>query len=240
MQPRPFLYLNHAVSIGKRPGAPPKRRERHQKLHRYGPHGGAVPANSPAFRAADPRTIDGRSALEVMTGAGAATGEHAVDAVVLAVDARGLRRPVGASPPLGGRERRRRITRLRSAPPFLVSRLWLDRPLNTDRPAFLGAGGLGPLDNVGVLDRYEDEARAWARRSGGRVVELHACALPTSPTRGRWATAGTADATNPSGDGERHGGRRGPRTPRGLPAVPFRRVRRPPYGDDAGPLPRPT
>ncbi|MDN3267122.1 FAD-dependent oxidoreductase [Streptomyces sp. MA15] len=114
----------------------------------------------------------------VMTRAGAATGEHAVDAVVLAADTRGLQRIVETSPALGGREWRRRITCLRSAPPFLVSRLWLDRPLNTDRPAFLGTGGFGPLDNISVLDRYEDEARAWARRSGGCVVELHAYALP--------------------------------------------------------------
>jgi isorenieratene synthase len=114
----------------------------------------------------------------VTTEDGAAAGRFAADAVVLAADTRGLQRIVGTSPTLGGPEWRRRIARLRSAPPFLVSRLWLDRPLDAHRPAFLGTGGFGPLDNISVLDRYEDEARAWARRSGGGVVELHAYALP--------------------------------------------------------------
>ncbi|MGY0070480.1 FAD-dependent oxidoreductase [Streptomyces sp. QTS137] len=113
----------------------------------------------------------------VMADDGTTAAEHAADAVVLAADTKGLQRVVSTSPTLGGRDWRRRIARLRSAPSFLVSRLWLDRPLNADRPAFLGTGGFGPLDNISVLDRYEDEARAWARRTGGCVVELHAYAL---------------------------------------------------------------
>ncbi|PRC52072.1 isorenieratene synthase, partial [Mycobacterium sp. ITM-2017-0098] len=52
--------------------------------------------------------------------------------------------------------------------------LWLDRPVRDDRPAFLGTGGLPPLDNISVLNRYEHEATAWAERTGGSVVELHA------------------------------------------------------------------
>ncbi len=73
---------------------------------------------------------------------------------------------------------RERIARLRNAPPFLVSRLWLDRPVAPDRPGFLGTSGYGTLDNVSVLERYEDEAARWAARTGGSVVELHAYALP--------------------------------------------------------------
>jgi len=46
-----------------------------------------------------------------------------------------------------------------------------------DRPAFLGTGGLDPLDNVSVLDRYERQAIDWSRRHGGSVVELHSYAV---------------------------------------------------------------
>ncbi|MFF9867505.1 FAD-dependent oxidoreductase [Streptomyces sp. NPDC013953] len=98
------------------------------------------------------------------------------DAVVLALDTAGLRRLVAASPRLGDRDWRTRIRRLRTAPPFLVSRYWLDRPVGRTRPGFLATSGYGGLDNVSVLDRWEGEAARWAARTGGGVVELHAYA----------------------------------------------------------------
>jgi isorenieratene synthase len=97
----------------------------------------------------------------------------AADAVVLATDVGGLRRIVAASPGLGDEDWRRRVADLRNAPPFVVLRLWLDRPVRSDRAAFLGTGGRPPLDNVSVLERYEREAAQWAARTGGSVVELH-------------------------------------------------------------------
>ncbi|HEX2300851.1 MAG TPA: FAD-dependent oxidoreductase, partial [Pseudonocardiaceae bacterium] len=96
-----------------------------------------------------------------------------VDAVVLAADVPGLQTLLAASPSLGEPGWRRQVGRLRTAPPFLVSRLWLDRPVRRDRPGFLGTSGFGSLDNVSVLERFEGEAARWARRSGGSVVELH-------------------------------------------------------------------
>ena len=44
-----------------------------------------------------------------------------------------------------------RVAALRNAPPFAVWRLWLDRLVASDRPAFLGTSGFGPLDNISVL-----------------------------------------------------------------------------------------
>nr|WP_242677291.1 FAD-dependent oxidoreductase [Streptomonospora litoralis] len=108
--------------------------------------------------------------------AGAPAAEF--DAVVLAADVPGLRglterweAPADAAWLAG-------LGRLPSAPPFLVSRLWLDRPVDASRPGFLGTAGYPTLDNVSVLERFEDEAAGWARRTGGSVVELHAYALP--------------------------------------------------------------
>ncbi|MEU6476696.1 FAD-dependent oxidoreductase [Streptomyces sp. NPDC047017] len=100
------------------------------------------------------------------------------DGVVLALDAAGLRSLVARSDRLGDAPWRAGIARLRTAPPFLVTRLWLDRPVAADRPGFLGTGGFGALDNISVLDRWEDEAARWAARTGGSVVELHAYAVP--------------------------------------------------------------
>jgi len=98
------------------------------------------------------------------------------DGVVLAGDVPGLQRVVDGSPGLGTPQWRADVAALRAAPPFVVRRLWLDRPVDPGRPAFLGTGGLPPLDNISVLERYEGEARRWARRTHGSVVELHAYA----------------------------------------------------------------
>jgi isorenieratene synthase len=107
------------------------------------------------------------------------------DAVVLATDVAGLQRLLAASSRVGRACWRARIMRLRTAPLFLVSRLWLDRPVHPDRPGFLGTSGFGPLDNVSVLERFEGEAARWARRTGGSVVELHAYALTSDAQQGK-------------------------------------------------------
>ena len=98
------------------------------------------------------------------------------DAVVLALDVKGLRRVLEASPGLGNEQWRKQIGQLRTAPPFVVDRLWLDRTVNGSRPAFLGTSGHPPLDNISVPERYEREAASWARLHGGSVIELHSYA----------------------------------------------------------------
>ncbi|MFE9680435.1 FAD-dependent oxidoreductase [Streptomyces sp. NPDC006285] len=116
-----------------------------------------------------------------LVAAGAREERH--DTAVLALDAAGLGALAVRSPRLGDTGWRERTARLRGAPPFLVSRLWLDRPVAADRPGFLGTSGYGSLDNVSVLERWEGEAARWARRTGGSVVELHAYALPDGAIR---------------------------------------------------------
>ncbi len=105
-------------------------------------------------------------------------GEELVaDAVVLAVDPGALPGLVDASEGLPGGSWRARVTGLATAPPFAVWRLWLDRAVRPDRSGFLATGGRGILDNVSVLERFDDEAARWAAATGGSVVELHAYAL---------------------------------------------------------------
>ncbi|MGV0049546.1 FAD-dependent oxidoreductase [Mycobacterium colombiense] len=104
------------------------------------------------------------------------------DAVVVATDVAALQRIVAASGELGTDDWRAQIARLRTAPPFAVHRLWLDRPVASHRPAFLGTAGHEPLDNISVLERYEREARDWAATHRGSVVELHSYALDSVPS----------------------------------------------------------
>ena len=98
------------------------------------------------------------------------------DGVVLATDVSGLRNIVAGSPELGDDDWRAQVLGLYTAPPFTVVRLWLDRPVDPSRPAFLGVGGHPPLDNVSVVNAYERHAARWASDTGGSVVELHAYA----------------------------------------------------------------
>ncbi|SEP62173.1 FAD-dependent oxidoreductase [Microlunatus flavus] len=74
---------------------------------------------------------------------------------------------------------RDRVAAQRLAPPFAVWRLWLDRTADASRPPFLGTSGFGPVDNVSLVERFEEGARAWTAEHGGSVVELHAYALPS-------------------------------------------------------------
>ncbi len=109
---------------------------------------------------------------------------EAFDGVVLACDVTGLRGIVANSPDIGTAVWRSAIAGLRTAPPFLVRRLWLDRPVDAERSPFLGTGSIPPLDNISLLHRYDGEAKRWAGRTGGSVIELHAYAVTTEDPDG--------------------------------------------------------
>ncbi|MBB3326990.1 FAD-dependent oxidoreductase [Microlunatus antarcticus] len=105
-------------------------------------------------------------------------GTLTADTVVLATDLRTTRSLVettrGSLDDPGWRSR---IAETRDAPPFAVWRLWLDRKVAADRPAFLGTSGYGPMDNITVLERFEAGARRWSDAHDASVVEVHAYAL---------------------------------------------------------------
>ncbi|OYN76339.1 FAD-dependent oxidoreductase [Mycolicibacterium sphagni] len=103
------------------------------------------------------------------------------DGVVLATDVAALQQIVAASPGLGDDRWRGQVDQLRTAPPFAVLRLWLNRPVGTDRPAFLGTGGLAPIDNISVVSRYELQAADWARAHHGSVLEVHSYSVADQP-----------------------------------------------------------
>jgi isorenieratene synthase len=103
------------------------------------------------------------------------------DAVVLALDPRALRAVVAASPHFTSSEPGRawadQVAAVQSAPRFAVWRLWLSGRVAAGRAPFIGTSGYGPLDNVSVLELFEDHARRWSETHGGSVVELHAYAI---------------------------------------------------------------
>jgi carotenoid phi-ring synthase / carotenoid chi-ring synthase len=104
--------------------------------------------------------------------------------LVLATDREPLQRLVDGAVWLGDATWRGAVAGQRIAPSFAVWRQWLDRPAAQGSPLFLGTSGYGPLDNVTFVDQMEDGASAWAARTGGCVVELHAYAVPDGTDAG--------------------------------------------------------
>lgn len=112
-------------------------------------------------------------------------GHELCDALVLAVTVPALKALLEASPSLSASAGdataldawRAQVRSLDLTLPFAVWRLWLDRPLRADRAPFAGTTGIGILDNISIYEKLEGESAAWARRTGGTIVELHAYAV---------------------------------------------------------------
>jgi len=75
---------------------------------------------------------------------------------------------------------RHNIAQMEQAPAFVVWRMWMDGDAAAHRPAFAGTAGLGIIDNISCVHRYQGEAQRWAKRTGGSVMEVHAYAVPPS------------------------------------------------------------
>jgi isorenieratene synthase len=97
------------------------------------------------------------------------------DALVLALTVPALQALVADSPALAALDHE--VSSLALTRPFAVWRLWLDRPTRSDRVGFVGTTGIGRLDNISLFHLLEDESQAWADKTGGAVVELHAYAV---------------------------------------------------------------
>jgi carotenoid phi-ring synthase / carotenoid chi-ring synthase len=102
--------------------------------------------------------------------------------IVLATEPGALRDLVVASPGVARVAPRlaRTAAAVAVAPPFAVTRLWLDRDVAADRPAFSAVSREPTLDSITVYSRLERPSAEWAARTGGSVVELHsyACTAP--------------------------------------------------------------
>jgi isorenieratene synthase len=106
--------------------------------------------------------------------------EYAADHVVLAADPAAARAILAASPEVAAAapDFARRMAAVRTTAPYAVHRLWLDGDVASGRATFTGVSGEATLDSVTVYHRLEREPAAWARQTGGGVVELHAYAAP--------------------------------------------------------------
>jgi carotenoid phi-ring synthase / carotenoid chi-ring synthase len=105
------------------------------------------------------------------------------DWVVLACDVRGAQRVLaGSEPPDAAAAAaldalRTRVDLQRTAPPYRILRLWLDRGLADHRPDLIETPQHGPLALIAQFHLLEEESREWADSTGGAVLEFHLYAL---------------------------------------------------------------
>jgi carotenoid phi-ring synthase / carotenoid chi-ring synthase len=66
------------------------------------------------------------------------------------------------------------VANLTVSDPFAVARFWFDRDFPWENSNFTSLSGYRLTDSITLYHRIQDEYVAWAQRTGGSVVELHA------------------------------------------------------------------
>ncbi len=98
------------------------------------------------------------------------------DYCVLAADVVGTRNIIARSK-TGHPEFENRIAALGTADPYVVWRLWLDKPLASAEFPFYTVAGFTYTDSVSLFSRFQEPFISWAKVKGGSVIELHAYAI---------------------------------------------------------------
>ena len=114
---------------------------------------------------------------------GILVGRRRFDEVVLATDVRGAHALLSDAPL--GEEAPQQVEALHTLRPrnrYAVLRLWLDRDLRPNLPAFTVVERIDALDSVTAVHRAERTSAAWVAEHGGSVIELHSYALPHDAT----------------------------------------------------------
>ncbi|MBF0587336.1 FAD-dependent oxidoreductase [Prosthecochloris sp. N3] len=106
----------------------------------------------------------------------------ACDYCVLAANVRGTKAVLGKSD-VRDEEFSKSIASLGEADPYVVWRLWLDRPVTSAEYPFYTVAGYRYTDSVSLFSSFQEPFISWAAKSGGSVVELHAYAIAPEDVR---------------------------------------------------------
>ncbi|UWX57958.1 FAD-dependent oxidoreductase [Chlorobaculum sp. MV4-Y] len=104
------------------------------------------------------------------------------DYCVVASDVRGTRELIAGSQP-DNRDFAGRVAALGEADPYVVWRVWLDRPLPSADFPFYTVSGYTYTDSITFYSSFQQPFIDWAKRIGGCVVELHAYAVAPQDIR---------------------------------------------------------
>ncbi|MBL8992842.1 MAG: FAD-dependent oxidoreductase, partial [Spirochaetia bacterium] len=127
------------------------------------------------------------SALE-KNGSGFLVNGESFDAVVLSTDVVGARKIMETSKGFPA-EVTGSFSRLVPGQRYAVLRIWADLDLRKTIPDFVITDRVRVLDAVSAVHRIELEAREWAEKNAGSVIELHCYAVPDEMSEEECRTA---------------------------------------------------
>lgn len=107
---------------------------------------------------------------------GETVAEHSLstDYYVMAADVVGMRNIFALSEGEAHAGVMQQVQALTEADPFAVCRLWFDRGFDWEHSDFTSLSGYRLTDSITLYHRIQDDYKAWAQKTGGSVVELHA------------------------------------------------------------------
>jgi len=134
----------------------------------------AGPPKAPLAALAATRDGDRVLVGDAVAAAPAQSGEALdCDYCVVACEVRGVKALMGASDPGLAAH----VAGLGEADPYVVWRLWLDKPTARDRLPFYTTARFRFTDSLAIYSAFQEPFVSWARRTGGSVVEVHAYAI---------------------------------------------------------------
>ncbi len=104
----------------------------------------------------------------------AATETLTADYYVLAADVSGMQRLFTGMTGTVHAGVKQQVEKLAIADPFAVCRFWFDRDFPWKHSDFTSLSGYRLTDSITLYHRIQDDYIAWAEKTGGSVVELHA------------------------------------------------------------------
>ncbi len=104
------------------------------------------------------------------------------DYCVVASDVRGTRELIASTRP-GNSGFAGQVAALGEADPYVVWRVWLDRPLPSADFPFYTVSGYTYTDSITFYSSFQQPFIDWAKRTGGCVAELHAYAVAPEDVR---------------------------------------------------------
>lgn len=148
-------------------------------------HGGRFdadgrPTGGPPRQPLAQLAVDARHGrLSLRQPARAAAERLSCDWCVVACEVRGTQELMRRSDPALARH----VAGLGEADPYVVWRLWLDKPTRPDRLPFYTTARFRLTDSLAIYSAFQEPFVSWARKSGGSVVEIHAYAVaePLAP-----------------------------------------------------------
>ena len=134
---------------------------------------GPAERDLPRFRVAQQQD-DRLQLIAATSNTATATATLEADYYVFATDVPGIQQIFSRMTGDISQSIQQQVANLAVADPFAVARFWFDRSFPWENSNFTSLSGYKLTDSITLYHRIQEDYVAWAERTGGSVVELHA------------------------------------------------------------------